>query len=104
MSISQDEFYQNLGARIREIRSDIRELSQAELADRVELSRPSIVNIEKGRQQLSSYQLVLFAFVLGVTPMELLGEKIEKDDLAQIGQPQDSIVPAQYKDWFSHAR
>jgi transcriptional regulator with XRE-family HTH domain len=47
-------------------------LSQQELADRVTLSRPSIVNIELGRQGISLDQLYVFAGALGIGAVELL--------------------------------
>jgi transcriptional regulator with XRE-family HTH domain len=47
-------------------------LSQQELAERVDLSRPSVVNIELGRQGISLEQLYLFASALGVSAAELL--------------------------------
>jgi transcriptional regulator with XRE-family HTH domain len=46
--------------------------SQQELADRVALSRPSIVNIELGRQGISLEQLYVLASALGVSAAELL--------------------------------
>jgi transcriptional regulator with XRE-family HTH domain len=47
-------------------------LSQQELADRVSMSRPSIVNIELGRQGISLDQLYVLAGALGVSAAELL--------------------------------
>lgn len=47
-------------------------LSQQELADRVALSRPSIVNIELGRQGISLEQLYGLAGALGVSAADLL--------------------------------
>lgn len=48
--MSQDELYRALGQRVRDLRLAER-LSQQELADRVNLTRVSIANIEKGRQR-----------------------------------------------------
>jgi|ERR1700733_12500247 len=59
------------GRALRRVRKKVG-LSQQELADRVSLSRPSIVNIELGRQGISLDQLYIFAGALGVTPAELL--------------------------------
>jgi transcriptional regulator with XRE-family HTH domain len=51
-------------------------LSQQELADRVSLSRPSIVNIELGRQGISLDQLFVLAAALGVSAAELLPNSV----------------------------
>jgi|SRR5690606_25099643 len=59
------------GRALRSVRKKMG-LSQQELADRVGLSRPSIVNIELGRQGISLDQLYVFAGALGVNAAELL--------------------------------
>lgn len=104
MSTNQEEFNSELGEKIRDIRSNVRKISQAEFADRVELSRPSVVNIEKGRQQISAYQLVVFAFVLGVSPMELLGIEIEAQQELAVLKASDTKLPKQFQDWFNHVQ
>lgn len=65
------------GVRIREgrLRS---QLSQSELAARVQvegvfLERDSISRIEAGTRFVSDYELAVFAQVLGVSPLWLLG-------------------------------
>ncbi len=50
-------------------------LSQDSLARRVGLSRTSVTNIEKGRQQLPLHMLYAFADALGVEPIALLPDK-----------------------------
>lgn len=45
-----DLLYQAIGEKIRVARNDMK-LSQAELADRLQISRASVVNIEAGRQR-----------------------------------------------------
>ena len=59
------------GRALRVVRKKIG-LSQQELAERVALSRPSIVNIELGRQGISLDQLYVFAGALGVSAADLL--------------------------------
>ena len=55
----QSEFYQTIGARIKEIRIS-KGLSQAELAETAELSAPVISSLENGRSKM---WLVTFAKV-----------------------------------------
>ena len=50
-------------------------LSQDALSKRVGLSRTSVTNIEKGRQQVPLHALYAFADALGVEPSELLPDK-----------------------------
>ena len=104
MAVSQEEFYRKLGERIRFFRSEIRDISQADFADRVELSRPSIVNIEKGRQQLSSYQLIIFAFALGVSPIELLGVDLKTETEVPNSKIESSLVPDHFQDWYQNVQ
>jgi len=102
--MEQQEFYKHLGARIRHVRTNVRDISQAEFASRVALSRPSIVNIEKGRQHVSSYQLVLFAIALGISPIQLLEEeKIEENSELSLDS-NDELVPDHLQNWYKNAQ
>ena len=62
---------QRVGARVRELRAD-RGLTQLRLAERSGISRPSVANVEAGRQNVSLRQLCALAFALDVTVAELL--------------------------------
>jgi len=62
----QGAFYRGLGQRLRAARNAAR-MSQERLAQSVGLSRPSIVNIEKGRQPVYVHSLVEMARILGTT-------------------------------------
>ena len=104
MAINQEEFYKSLGERIKYFRSDVRDISQADFADRVELSRPSIVNIEKGRQQLSSYQLIVFAFALGVSPVDLLGVEVSGENNVPNTKIESALVPDHFQDWYQNVQ
>lgn len=64
-------FYRELGRRIREAREE-KHLTQEALATRVSLTRTSVTNIEKGRQQLLVHTLVQISAALNVTPEVLL--------------------------------
>lgn len=66
-------FYQELGQRIREAR-DKCSLTQEALAVKLSLTRTSVTNIEKGRQQLLVHTLVQIARALQVEPETLLPE------------------------------
>src|SRR6266702_1242724 len=47
-------------------------LTQREVAERAALGRPTLANIEKGRQRVLYHQLLDIARALGVDPRELL--------------------------------
>lgn len=73
------EFDQALGNKIRSLRKNKR-MTQAQLgmlSDK-KLSKATIVNIEKGRQQVSAYQLTQFARILSASVTDLLPEDLEK--------------------------
>lgn len=101
--MEQQEFNRNLGEKIRHFRTEVRSISQAEFAERVELSRPSIVNIEKGRQQVSCYQLVMFALALGISPLQLLGEETAADTNST-GKIDNSSIPEHFQEWFRNVQ
>jgi transcriptional regulator with XRE-family HTH domain len=64
-------FYASLGKRIAKVRTS-RKTTQEELAKRLSLTRTSIINIEKGRQQVFVHTLTDLARALGVSPSHLL--------------------------------
>ncbi|HEY5230308.1 MAG TPA: helix-turn-helix transcriptional regulator, partial [Galbitalea sp.] len=61
----------NVGERVRALRA-ARGLTQRELAGRVQISRPSIANVEAGRQNVGLRQLCALADALGVGVGELV--------------------------------
>ena len=68
--------YVEFGRNVRRLRE--REglgFSQDALSKRVGLSRTSVTNIEKGRQQIPLHALYTFADALGVEPNALLPDK-----------------------------
>lgn len=73
MVIAHQEFYQEVGRRIRVAREQSR-LTQAALATKVSLTRTTVTNIEKGRQQLLVHTLVEIAKALDVALESLLPE------------------------------
>jgi len=66
-----DPLYQLFGDRVRELREE-KNVTQEELARRVDLSRTSITNIEKGRQRILLHQLVEIASALDAKPQDLM--------------------------------
>lgn len=61
----------SLGEKVRKVRRD-RDFTQADLSDKIGISRPSLANIEKGQQSVSSFQLLILARSLDVEPEKLL--------------------------------
>ena len=68
---TEDEFKLALGARIRTVRRG-RRMSQAELAEAVGLPRTSLIQVEKGTQNVSAFVLVSLANKLEIDVMTLL--------------------------------
>ena len=100
-----DWIYVRLGERIRFYREKAG-LLQEELADRITLTRVSIVNIEAGRQRTPLHHLYAIAEVLGVEIADLLtpddGEserlrqsalaKLTPDERLALGLPKDGAL------------
>lgn len=92
MAGPQGEFYRSLGARLREARRAAG-ISQEQLARAVNLSRPSIVNIEKGRQPVYVHSLIEVAKTLGVKLEALL-------PAAQAASAPKTITDPKARVWF----
>jgi transcriptional regulator with XRE-family HTH domain len=71
MAAQLGEFYEALGKAIYAARHDAG-LTQAELASALGLSRPSIVNIERGRQGVQVHLLVQIAEIVGHPVADLI--------------------------------
>lgn len=69
-----DELYNQFGQRLKRFRCAAK-LTQAQVAERVGLTRTSITNIEHGRQHLMLHQLVLLAAAVSVSPTQLLSDQ-----------------------------
>lgn len=75
MTIEEQKFlYESIGSQIKSLRNRAR-LSQEELADKLNLSRASVVNIEKGRQHASLHLLIDLARIFNVTLLDFLTEE-----------------------------
>ncbi|MFY0602596.1 MAG: helix-turn-helix transcriptional regulator [Flavobacteriaceae bacterium] len=69
----KDRFYRAIGEAIKNSRKKSK-ISQAELALKINMSRASIVNIEKGRQHPPIHLLWNLSMILGVSIHELIPE------------------------------
>jgi transcriptional regulator with XRE-family HTH domain len=85
----EDRLYRLFGNRVRALREE-KNVTQDELGRRVDLSRTSITNIEKGRQRVLLHQMVDIARALDAEPTELIpvSERKEepplRDDVAKV--------------------
>jgi transcriptional regulator with XRE-family HTH domain len=111
-----DRFYQLVGERVLRMRLT-RELSQGKLADRVGLTRVSIVNIEKGRQRTPLHVLwqiakaldvELTTFIPGSQDFEAMasGVQLDTDTIAHIEAATrgDPSAARQLTDFIRRAR
>jgi len=98
-----DEFYEAFGGRLRDARKSAG-LSQSDLADRVQLSRTSITNIETGKQHPSLYLAHLLAIEVQVSLNVLMDESIESEKKAGTLRPtiERSLenYPDSSREWF----
>jgi transcriptional regulator with XRE-family HTH domain len=82
------DFYLAVGSRIAARRAG--RITQEALASRASLTRTSIINIEKGRQQILLHTLVDIANALQVSPIELIPEMESIDNLLR-DKPQKAL-------------
>ena len=81
-------FYLAVGQRIASRRNG--RMTQEALAGKASLTRTSIINIEKGRQQILLHTLVDIANALQVSPIELIPETDSLDALLR-DKPQKAL-------------
>lgn len=74
-SVPERSLREKLGEQLRSARVKTG-LSQVGLAEKLGISRPSIASIETGRQSLSVEQLVEFANLLDVNPVDILEQTL----------------------------
>ncbi|GLX70798.1 helix-turn-helix domain-containing protein [Paenibacillus glycanilyticus] len=84
----EEMLYDNIGKRIRTIRL-ARGLTQLEFSKRIQLSRPSVTNIENGIQKVSLISLYQIGMALNVSIYDLLPESVGRNKKKRIN---DSIV------------
>jgi transcriptional regulator with XRE-family HTH domain len=95
-----DAFYKEFGSRLQRARKKAG-LTQKQVAERVELARTSITNIERGSQHIALHQLYQLAAVVGQEPTALLPDQaVVLDDLLS----QDALeVIAENPEWHDFA-
>lgn len=86
----EDRVYRMFGSAVRALREE-KNVTQEDLAQRVNLSRTSITNIEKGRQRVLLHQMLEIASALDADPSTLVpppsakGDTLaDRDDVAAI--------------------
>lgn len=90
-----EALYARFGRELRRVRRKKR-ITQQGLAQRVNLGRTSIVNIESGRQRVHLHTFLDLADALDVSPPDLLPE--EPESLPEIAS-QVETLPAPERDW-----
>lgn len=71
IALSEDKFYEEIGERIREKRIQAG-INQEVFSQLLNLTRGSVVNIEKGRQRPSIYLLITISQIIGVDYIDLV--------------------------------
>lgn len=69
--INKEEINKSVGDKLKAVRK-VMKFSQDDLANKIGLTRTSIVNIEKGRQSLTIENLYKISELFQVNPMDLL--------------------------------
>ncbi|GAA4924600.1 helix-turn-helix transcriptional regulator [Mucilaginibacter defluvii] len=75
---SIEDFYNELGEKIKVERLRQR-ISQEELAEYLNLTRSSIINLEKGRHRPSVYQILQIAAMLNIEYIKLIPVTLKVD-------------------------
>ncbi|MGQ7887561.1 helix-turn-helix domain-containing protein [Paenibacillus sp. WC2504] len=83
--MSNNELYKKVGGNIRKLRINSG-ISPLELANRISLSRPSVINIENGNHRIQLHTLFQIAEVLKVNVITLLVENTENRNESEISE------------------
>ena len=90
-----EALYKEFGAALRKARKDAG-LTQEEVGRRVNLSRTSITNIERGKQHVALHQVFLLASAVGCQPEALLPDQeipiedlLSPDALAMVAEDEE---------------
>jgi transcriptional regulator with XRE-family HTH domain len=94
-------FYEEFGRRLRAARRKAK-LTQEELATRAGMSRPSLANVERGKQRVALHQFAELAAATGADPADLLPAR---EGLAvRLGRAASAAkVPAEVAAWGARA-
>jgi transcriptional regulator with XRE-family HTH domain len=71
MNKNIEPVYKAIGSRIAMMR-ELLDITQTDLASRMTITRPSLANIEAGRQRILVHQIQTIARALGTTPKSLM--------------------------------
>jgi len=87
ISVSEEIFYEQIGERIRNFRLTAG-INQEVFSELLNMTRASIVNIEKGRQRPSIFLLITIAHILNIDyidliPVELNIERVKHEHPVQ---------------------
>lgn len=94
---SIDDFYNELGDRIKSERLK-RKITQDDLGSLLDLTRASIINLEKGRHKPSIYQLIVIARFFDIDYTSLIpvaSEKQKKKNRATLADLENAITDQQ---------
>lgn len=92
-----ESLYADFGRLVRDARRRAG-LSQQTVADRVGLSRTSVTNIERGRQQVALHMFVRLAAAVGKQPADLLpGDPPEPD--GSVGPSELRGLQQEQREW-----
>lgn len=104
--VEDNEFYRELGRRIAARRSFLR-ITQAEVGERMGVSRASVANIEAGRQKLQVHQLYAIARALGFGDLgDILPTKVpalDGDSLLSDREDVSAVQRAQFESLVRNA-
>lgn len=76
--MKENVFYEKIGQKISSLRNK-KAIKQDDLAQLLSLSRASVVNIEKGRQKISVFDLIKISKFLNVELKEIIPETTHFD-------------------------
>jgi len=97
---TEDQFYEEIGTRIRNYRLSAN-MGQEMFAELLNLTRASVVNMEKGRQRPSIFQLIRIANILKVdyidlVPFDLNIERLPAQESQVFDLDYSSVVAGSY--------
>jgi transcriptional regulator with XRE-family HTH domain len=88
-----ERIYKAFGAQVRERRL-VLEMTQQQLATRIELTRGSVANIEAGRQSVLLHQFLAIATALQLPPEQLLRVQTETPPAEEQTAMPESVLNA----------
>lgn len=94
-----ETLYETIGANIREVRENKLRISQEEMSRRAGISRPSIANIERGGQQITVGQLLMFSSILGVAVLDLLPDETSAEESSSLADALPGDVDPKLRAW-----